>query len=337
MDWVDLRSDTITRPTQAMREAGLRAEVGDDVMGDDPSVNALQSRLASELGFESGLFVASGTQSNLLALMAHCERGDEYLVGSEAHTYKYEGGGAAVLGSIQPQPIPQSADGTLPLDLVAKAIKPLDDPHFAISRLLALENTWAGRVLPRDYIERAGELARSRGLGFHLDGARLYNAAIAEGIEPREITRHFDSVSVCFSKGLGAPVGSMLLGSSALIDRARRWRKVVGGGWRQAGLLAAMANHALDHHVQRLADDHRRASELAQGLRGVPDVTVDGPHTNMVFITVPAESVPALDAHLRARHIRLALGKPEVRLVTHLDFDDDGVHRTVAAFEEFFA
>ena len=337
MDWVDLRSDTITRPTQAMRDAGLRAPVGDDVMGDDPTVNALQMRLASELGFESGLFVASGTQSNLLALMAHCERGDEYLVGSEAHTYKYEGGGAAVLGSIQPQPIPQSADGTLPLDLVAKAIKPIGDPHFAISRLLALENTWAGRVLPRDYIERAGELARARGLGFHLDGARLYNAAVAEGVEPREITRHFDSVSICFSKGLGAPIGSMLLGSSVLIDRARRWRKVVGGGWRQAGLLAAMANHALDHHVQRLADDHRRARELAQGLRGVPAVTVEGPHTNMVFITVPAESVPALDAHLRARQVRLAISKPEVRLVMHLDIDDDGVQRTVAAFEEFFA
>ena len=337
MDWVDLRSDTITRPTQAMRDAGLRAPVGDDVMGDDPTVNALQMRLASELGFESGLFVASGTQSNLLALMAHCERGDEYLVGSEAHTYKYEGGGAAVLGSIQPQPIPQSADGTLPLDLVAKAIKPIGDPHFAISRLLTLENTWAGRVLPREYVERAGELARSRGLGFHLDGARLYNAAVAEGVEPREITRHFDSVSVCFSKGLGAPIGSMLLGSSLLIDRARRWRKVVGGGWRQAGLLAAMANHALDHHVQRLADDHRRSRELAQGLRGVPGVLVEGPHTNMVFITVPAESVPALDAHLRSRQVRLAISKPEVRLVMHLDIDDDGVQRTVAAFEEFFA
>ena len=337
MDWVDLRSDTITRPTQAMRDAGLRAPVGDDVMGDDPTVNALQMRLASELGFESGLFVASGTQSNLLALMAHCERGDEYLVGSEAHTYKYEGGGAAVLGSIQPQPIPQSADGTLPLDLVAKAIKPVGDPHFAISRLLALENTWAGRVLPRDYIERAGELARARGLGFHLDGARLYNAAVAEGVEPREITRHFDSVSVCFSKGLGAPIGSMLLGSGVLIDRARRWRKVVGGGWRQAGLLAAMANHALDHHVQRLAEDHRRARDLAQGLLGVPGVLVEGPHTNMVFITVPGESVPTLDAHLRARQVRLAISKPEVRLVTHLDISDEGVQRTVAAFTEFFA
>jgi len=336
MDWVDLRSDTVTRPTTAMREAGIRAAVGDDVMGDDPTVNALQERLAAELGFESGLFVASGTQSNLLALMAHCERGDEYLVGSEAHTYKYEGGGAAVLGSIQPQPIPQSADGTLPLDLVAKAIKPLGDPHFARSRLLALENTWAGRVLPRDYIARAGELARARGLGFHLDGARLYNAAVAEGTEAREITRHFDSVSVCFSKGLGAPIGSMLLGDRGLIDRARRWRKVVGGGWRQAGVVAAMAGYALDHNVARLADDHRRAADLASGLRSLPGVSVDGPHTSMVFISVPAESVQALDAHLQARQIRLAISKPDIRLVTHLDIDDDGVRRTLAAFAEFF-
>ena len=336
MDWVDLRSDTVTRPTPAMREAGIRAAVGDDVMGDDPTVNALQERLAADLGFEAGLFVASGTQSNLLALMAHCERGDEYLVGSEAHTYKYEGGGAAVLGSIQPQPIPQSADGTLPLDLVAKAIKPLGDPHFARSRLLALENTWAGRVLPRGYIAQAAELARSRGLGFHLDGARLYNAAIAEGVHAREITRHFDSVSICFSKGLGAPIGSMLLGTSALVDRARRWRKVVGGGWRQAGLVAAMAGHALDHHVQRLGDDHRRAADLVTGLRGLRGVSVDGPYTNMAFISVPAGSVAALDAHLQARHIRLAISKPEVRLVTHLDVDDEGVRRTLAAFGEFF-
>lgn len=336
MDWVDLRSDTITRPTAAMRAAGLAAPVGDDVFGDDPTVNALQERLAGELGFARGLFVSSGTQSNLLALMAHCERGDEYLVGSEAHTYKYEGGGAAVLGSIQPQPIPQSADGTLPLDLVAKAIKPEGDAHFARSKLLALENTWGGRVLPRTYVAEAGALARSRGLGFHLDGARLFNAAIAEGVVARELTEPFDSVSVCFSKGLGAPVGSMLLGSEAFIDRARRWRKVVGGGWRQAGLLAAMANHALDHHVQGLAEDHRRARDLAQALRRIPALQVEGPHTNMLFLTLPAASVEKLDAHMLTRGIRLALRGSSLRLVLHLDIDDAGVQRTIAAFEEFF-
>ena len=336
MDWVDLRSDTITRPTAAMRAAGLAAPVGDDVFGEDPSVEALQARLAAELGFEAGLFVASGTQSNLIGLMAHCERGDEYLVGSEAHTYKYEGGGAAVLGSIQPQPIPQSADGTLPLELVERAIKPLGDPHFARSRLLALEDTWAGRPLPLDYLRAAGALARARGLAFHLDGARLFNAAIAQGVAPREIAGLFDSVSVCFSKGLGAPVGSMLLGSAALVDRARRWRKVVGGGWRQAGLLAAMAGHALDHHVARLADDHRRAQTLADALRELPGLSVDGPHTNMVFVTVPAERVAALDAHLQARRVRIAAGRGNtLRLVTHLDIDDDGIDRAIEAFAEF--
>jgi threonine aldolase len=337
MSWVDLRSDTVTRPSAAMRAAAVEARVGDDVFGEDPTVNALQDRLADELGFESGLFVASGTQSNLLALMAHCERGDEYLVGSEAHTYKFEGGGAAVLGSIQPQPIPQAADGSLPLDLVTKAIKPIGDPHFARSRLLALENTWGGRVLPRSYIAEAAALAKRHGLGFHLDGARLFNAAVAEGVAAGEIARPFDSVSVCFSKGLGAPVGSMLLGSEELIARARRWRKVLGGGWRQAGLLAAMAGHALDHNVQRLAEDHRRADALAAALRDIAPLQVDGPHTNMVFVTLPAECVPALDAFMQEREIRLAIRGATVRLVLHLDIDDDGLTRAIAAFREFFS
>ncbi|MEO8160072.1 MAG: low-specificity L-threonine aldolase [Arenimonas sp.] len=336
MEWVDLRSDTITRPTEAMRAAGLAAAVGDDVFGDDPTVNALQERLAAELGFEQGLFVASGTQSNLLALMAHCERGDEYLVGSEAHTYKFEGGGAAVLGSIQPQPVPQSGDGSLPLDLLERAIKPLGDPHFARTRLLALENTWNGRVLPPDYVDDAGALARRHGLGFHLDGARLFNAAIARGVPAREVVRGFDSVSVCFSKGLGAPVGSMLLGASALVDRARRWRKVVGGGWRQAGLLAAMAIHALDHHVARLADDHRRARELAQALRALPGLMVEGPHTNMVFATLPPARLEEFAAHLQSRGIRTALRGPVLRLVTHLDVNDAGLERVIVAFQDFY-
>jgi threonine aldolase len=238
MDWIDLRSDTVTRPTPAMREAIARAEVGDDVYGEDPTVNALQQRLADELGFEAGLFVPSGTQSNLLALMSHCQRGDEYIVGMDAHTYKYEGGGAAVLGSIQPQPLPQAPDGTLPLDAVERAIKP-DDAHFARTRLLSLENTWHGRALPLQYLAEARALCAAHGLALHLDGARLYNAAISQGIPAHAIARHFDSVSVCLSKGLGAPVGSVLLGAHGLIDQARRLRKMVGGGMRQAGLLAA--------------------------------------------------------------------------------------------------
>ena len=338
MHWVDLRSDTVTQPTPAMRAAGLRAEVGDDVFGDDPSVNALQGRLAGDLGFEAGLFLPSGTQSNLLALMAHCGRGDEYLVGMDAHTYKYEGGGAAVLGSIQPQPIVQDEDGTLPLDKVRAAIKPLGDPHFARTRLLALENTWHGRPLPLQYLADAGALARAHGLGYHLDGARLFNAAVACSVPAREIARHFDSVSVCLSKGLGAPVGSVLVGTHALVDSARRWRKVLGGGWRQAGLLAAMADHALDFHVERLADDHRRARELADALGLLPGVAVDGPHTNIVFMTVPAGRENALADHLADRGIRIAASRgPRIRLVTHLDVDDAGLARVVAAFREFFA
>jgi threonine aldolase len=337
MDWIDLRSDTVTRPTRAMREAMLDAEVGDDVYGEDATVNTLQQRLASDLGFEAALFVPSGTQSNLLALMSHCERGDEYLVGANAHTYKFEGGGAAVLGSIQPQPIAHDADGTLPLDKLAAAIKPVD-PHFARTRLLALENTWHGRVLPLDYLRAAHAFTRERGLGLHLDGARLYNAAIACGVPAGDITRHFDSVSVCLSKGLGAPVGSVLVGSAALIDKARRWRKVAGGGWRQAGLLAAACLHALDHHVARLADDHARAARLAHGLREIPSITLLGQHTNMVFIDVPAERLRALDAHLRAASIRISIGYlPTLRLVTHLDIDDAGVERTIDAFRTFFA
>ena len=335
--WVDLRSDTVTQPTAAMREAGLRAPVGDDVFGDDPSVNALQQRLAGELGFEAGLFLPSGTQSNLLALMAHCERGDEYLVGMDAHTYKYEGGGAAVLGSIQPQPIVHAVDGTLPLDALRAAIKPIGDPHFARTRLLALENTWHGRPLPQAYLAEAGALAREHGLAYHLDGARLYNAAVADGVPAREIARHFDSVSVCLSKGLGAPVGSVLVGPAAVIDKARRWRKVLGGGWRQAGILAAMAQHALDHHVPRLAEDHRRAAELAAALRALPGLVVDGAHTNLVFVTMPAGRETALAEHLAAHGIRIAAGRgPRLRLVTHLDVDDAGLARTLAAFRSFF-
>ena len=337
MDWVDLRSDTVTRPTAAMREAMASAEVGDDVYGEDPTVNALQQRVADELGFEAGLFTPSGTQANLVALLAHCGRGDEYIVGMDAHTYKYEGGGAAVLGSIQPQPIVHAPDGTLPLDVVERAIKP-DDAHFARTRLLALENTWHGRPLPLDYLAAARALCDRRGLALHLDGARLYNAAVACGVPVATIARHFDSVSVCLSKGLGAPVGSVLVGSRALVDEARRWRKVCGGGMRQAGILAAAAQHALDHHVVRLADDHARAARLAEGLRGLAGVRVVAQHTNMVFIEVALERLAQLRAHMEAAKVRVSVGyTPAVRLVTHLDVDDAGIARTVDALRGFAA
>ena len=337
MGEIDLRSDTVTRPTAAMRAAMAAAAVGDDVYGEDPTVQRLERRLAGDLGFEAGLFVPSGTQGNLVALMSHCRRGDEYLVGMEAHTYKFEGGGAAVLGSIQPQPVVHADDGSLPLDALAGALKP-DDPHFARTRLLALENTWHGRVLPQDYVIAATGWARAHGLAMHLDGARLFNAAVASGVAARELAAPFDSVSVCLSKGLGAPVGSVLLGRAALIRDARRWRKMLGGGMRQSGLLAAAGLHALDHHVDRLADDHARAQRLAAGLHGIAGLRVVGSFTNMVFVDVATDRLRALDAHLREAGVRVSIGYlPTVRLVTHLDIDDAAIGRALEAFRSFQA
>src|SRR6185503_476525 len=271
MKVIDLRSDTVTKPTAEMRAAMLAAEVGDDVYGEDPTVNRLEALAAARLGKEAALFVCSGTQSNLLALLSHCERGDEYIVGQQGHTYKYEGGGAAVLGSIQPQPLDYEADGSLDLGRVEGAIKP-DDSHFAKTRLLCLENTQGGKVLSLDYLRRAREFTLARGLGLHLDGARIFNAAVHLGVPVLEISKQFDTVSVCLSKGLGAPVGSVLCGSKDLIAKARRWRKVVGGGMRQAGLLAAAGIYALQHNIERLARDHDNASKLADGLSRIDGV-----------------------------------------------------------------
>ena len=328
---IDLRSDTVTRPTPAMRAAMAAAEVGDDVFADDPSVNALQERIAAMLGKEAALFVPTGTQSNLCGLMAHCGRGDEYLVGQMAHTYRWEGGGAAVLGSIQPQPLAQAADGTMALADIEAAIKP-DDAHFARTRLLALENTWGGQVLPPGYVQAATSLARSRGLATHLDGARLFNAAVASGGDARAAARvlaePFDTVSVCFSKGLGAPVGSALCGSRDLIGRAHRVRKMLGGGMRQAGVLAAAALHALDHHIDRLADDHTNARRLAEGLQGLPGVRCDMPQTNIVFVDVTPERAHGVVERARELGV-LCTGLYRLRLVTHLDVSATDVERAV--------
>ena len=335
---IDLRSDTVTRPTKAMLAAMATAPLGDDVFADDPSANALQAKLAEMLGFEDALFMASGTQSNLCGLMSHCGRGDEYLVGQGAHTYRYEGGGAAVLGSIQPQPITNQPDGSIALADIEANIKP-DDAHFARTRLLALENTIGGKVLPLGCIAEASELARRKGLGVHLDGARLFNAAVAAGGDPyaaaREITKHFDSVSVCFSKGLGAPVGSMLCGSRELIHGARRWRKMLGGGMRQIGQLAAAASHALDHHVARLAEDHALARRLAEGLQGLPGLTAEVPQTNIVFVQVSPAKAAGLLEHLAANGV-LATGLYTLRFVTHLDVDAAGVDRAAAVMSAYF-
>ena len=337
---VDLRSDTVTQPTAAMRAAMMAAPLGDDVFADDPSVNALQEKIAALLGFEAALFMPTGTQSNLCALMAHCGRGDEYIVGQNAHTYRYEGGGGAVLGSIQPQPLAQDAAGQMALADMAAAIKP-DDSHFARTRLVCLENTWNGHVMPQAYLEQVAQLARSRGLALHLDGARLFNAAVATrqaqedvAASVRRITALFDSVSVCFSKGLGAPVGSALCGSRELIARAHRIRKMAGGGMRQSGLLAAAAHHALDHHLERLATDHALAQRLAQGLAGLTGLRVRSAQTNIVFVDVDDGKGPALLDYLK-RHGVLATGLIGLRFVTHLDVDAQGIDQAVRLIREF--
>lgn len=327
---VDLRSDTVTRPSAGMRRAMAEAEVGDDVFGDDPTVNRLQARAAERLGFEAGLLFPTGTQSNLAALMTHCGRGDEYLVGQDAHTYRFEGGGGAVLGSIQPQPLNHRPDGSLDLAEVEANIKP-DDAHFARTRLLALENTIGGKAIARPYFDEALALAKRRGLGTHLDGARLFNAAAAIGIDAREAARGFDSVSVCLSKGLGAPAGTLLLGSKDFIHKARRTRKLLGGAMRQAGIVAAAGLYALEHHVERLAEDHANAVRLAEGLRAL-GYEVEGPYTNMVFVRPGPAQVAAARGVFENFGV-VALPGPRMRLVTHLDVDASGIRRALDAFK----
>ena len=342
----DFRSDTVTQPTGDMRAAMAAAPLGDDVFADDPSVNALQDKIAAMLGFEAALFMPTGTQSNLCGILAHCQRGDEYIVGQLAHTYRWEGGGAAVLGSVQPQPLSHQPDGTLLLSDIEAAIKP-DDAHFAKTRLLTLENTWGGKLLPFAYVQAATQLARDKGLSRHLDGARLFNAATAQAAlngadvyaQARAIASCFDSVSVCFSKGLGAPIGSALCGSKDFIARAHRIRKMAGGGMRQAGLLAAAASHALEHQVLRLAEDHALAVRLAEGLRGIDGLEVETPQTNIVFVDLVGaarERSAALLEHLKAQGV-LITGLYRLRFVTHLDVDAAAVDCAVAAVRGFFA
>ena len=373
---VDLRSDTVTQPTPAMRDAMQAAALGDDVFAGDPSVNALQGKIAALLGFEAALFVPTGTQSNLCAILSHCQRGDEYIVGQMAHCYRWEGGGAAVFGSVQPQPLCHQADGSLSLADIEATIKP-DDAHFARTRLLALENTLGGKLLPFAYVQAATELAKAHGLSRHLDGARLFNAAVAQAAhtdqvrgtltpalsrgereqfsqslkeqvtqsgggrviaEARRIAQCFDSVSVCFSKGLGAPIGSALCGSKAFIARAHRIRKMAGGGMRQAGGLATAASHALDHHIDRLADDHALALRLADGLAGIDGLQVEPPQTNIVFVDLTGAAKAASAALLQylAAHGIQATGLYRLRFVTHLDVDAAGIDHTIATVRQFF-
>jgi threonine aldolase len=355
---LDFRSDTVTRPTPAMRAAMASAEVGDDVYGDDPTVNALEAKAAAMLGFEAALFATSGTQTNLLGLLVHCERGDEALVGQNWHTYKWEGGGMAVLGSIQPQPLEHAPDATIPLATLEAAIKP-DDAHFARTRLIVMENTTGGRVLPLPYLREVRALALRRGLATHLDGARLFNAATAEAMAgagdieaaAREICAQFDTVSVCLSKGLGAPVGSLLVGSREAIRKARRWRKMLGGGMRQAGIIAAGGLHALEHHIARLPDDHARARRLAEGMNAIglahaqaqgPALMAEPPQTNIVFLRIREDLAERFPKHLAAAGIQVngsagRYGSGLVqRWVTHLDVGDAEVEQALDVIRGFF-
>jgi len=334
---IDLRSDTVTQPSAAMRKAIADAEVGDDVYGDDPTVNRLQAVAAERLGHESALFLPTGTQSNLVALLTHCQRGDEYIVGHDAHTYKYEGGGAAALGGIQPQTVPFGHNGELPLDQVASLIKD-DDAHFARTRLLCLENTQHGRVQPVAYVLQARDFVNKYGLGLHLDGARVANAAVALKQPLDTITREFDSVSLCLSKGLGAPVGSILAGDKPFIQAAHRWRKVTGGGMRQAGLLAAAGLIAMDEGYARLHEDHDRAASLAVQLETIDAVSVreSWTQTNMVWLEFDAGQGERLAAHCATQGVLISASTYGARLVTHLDLDDQAITTTVAAIRSYF-
>ncbi len=338
---IDLRSDTVTRPCDNMRRVMANAVVGDDVYDEDPTVKRLEQILAERLGQEAGLFFPSGTQSNLVALLSHCQRGDEYIVAQDAHTYRYEAGGAAVLGSIQPQPLECQENGSIDLDKIALAIKE-DNFHFAKTRLLALENTMAGKIISLDYMARAESLARARDLAFHLDGARVFNAAVALGVAVSEITRQFDSVSICLSKGLGAPVGSVLCANQELIARARRWRKMVGGGMRQVGILAAAGIYALDNNVARLQQDHERAQWLADKLIQIDELVVlDGKaHTNMVFIALAdSGGRGSFCEYAKSRGLLLSECNTAgtVRLVTHKQISDQDISTTVQVIADFFA
>ena len=332
---IDLRSDTVTLPSAAMRAAMHDAPLGDDVYGEDPTVNRLQQVVAERFGFEAALFLPTGTQSNLIALMTHCQRGDEYIAGQDAHTYRYEGGGAAVLGSIQPQPLDNQPDGSIALSAIEAAIKP-DDFHFARTRLIALENTIGGKVLPPGYVTDVARLATKYGLALHLDGARVFNAAVKLGLAPQQLCAEFDSVSVCLSKGLGAPAGSVLCGNRPFIETANRWRKMLGGGMRQAGVLAAAGLYALEHNVARLTDDHQHAAQLAAGLGAIEQLQLEPVQTNIVYVHVPPAQAAALEAHLAARGV-IAQIRPRTRLVTHLDVSAAQIGDALAAFQEFFA
>lgn len=336
MRFIDLRSDTVTRPSKEMRKAIFNAPVGDDVLREDPTVNQLEAYAAELLGKEAGLFVSSGTQGNLLSVLSHCDRGHEYIAGQQSHLYRWEAGGSCVLGGVYPQPLDFESDGTLDLEKVKKAIKP-DDSHFAITKLLALENTHGGKVLPLNYLQKASEFAKKYRLSMHLDGARIFNATVALNVAVKEIAKHFDSVTFCLSKGLGAPVGSLICGKQPFIDKARRLRKMVGGGMRQVGILAAAGLYALQNNVERLKIDHDNAAYLAKNLGTIEQLQGKiQQHTNMVFVNVGPAGTTTLPEFFKSKGI-LLFPAETLRLVTHLDVSREDMDAAIKAFKEFYS
>ena len=337
MEWIDLRSDTVTQPTPAMRNASAAAEVGDDVFGEDPTVRRLEVLAAEKMGKEAALFVASGTMGNLAAVMCHCQRGDEIILGARSHTFVNEAGGVSALGGVHPHPVPNQTDGTLELEDVAGAIRAVDD-HFPTTRLILLENTHngcGGAALTAEYTQRAGDLALQHNLRLHIDGARIFNAAAALGNTAAELAAPADSITFCLSKGLCAPVGSLLCGSEEFIRRARRARKQLGGGMRQAGMIAAAGIVALETMVDRLDQDHLRARRLAQGLSNVPGVRLehDPPSTNMVYIRLDPQAgrtTSDLIHALAKQRVKLTARDPyRMRLVVHYWIDDAAIERVI--------
>jgi threonine aldolase len=345
MDWVDLRSDTVTAPTPEMREAMAAAEVGDDVLGDDPTVNRLEAMAAERLGKQAALFIPSGTMGNLAAVLSHCQRGDEVILGDQCHTYNYEAGGVAALGGVHPRAILTLANGQLPLEAIEEAVRP-ENVHFPTSRLICLENTHnrcGGAVLDEAYTASVGALARQHGLQLHLDGARIFNAAAALGVAAARLAAPADSVTFCLSKALCAPVGSVLCGEREFIHRARRIRKQLGGGMRQAGILAAAGLVALEKMVDRLPEDHRRARELARRLGEIPLVTVEDPNppSNMVYFRLTDEARldgTGLQQALARSQVKISpVSDRRVRLVVHYWIDDEGVTRAVDSIRSSLA
>lgn len=336
MKIIDLRSDTVTKPSPEMKKVMFSAEVGDDVYGEDPTVNKLEKLAAEMLGTEDVIFASSGTQTNLMALLSHCERGEEYIVGQGAHTYIHEGGGAAVLGSIVPQPIEFEKDGTIDLVKAKEKIKP-DDFHFAKTKLLSLENTNNGKVLHLGYIKASRDFVDKHNLKLHLDGARVFNAAVKLNVDIKEITKYFDSISICLSKGLGTPVGSLLCGTKELVTKARRWRKMLGGGMRQAGILAAAGIYALENNVKRLSVDHENAKILSDGLNIIPELQgkISEVQTNMMFIDVDEATFEKLVDFMKGKGILIG-GYGSIRLVTHLDVSKDDVGVVINAFKDYY-